>query len=76
LTSAGNQRDLYSFDPAAMLWAPLSPAAGSAPSPSERYWYGFAAVGGKLYVHGGSSDTFGAARGLSHGGGGWVTQSL
>ncbi len=43
--------DLYSFDPATMVWTMLL-AAGSV-RPSARSFHGFTSAGGKLYVHGG-----------------------
>jgi hypothetical protein len=52
--------DLYSFNPATMVWTLLSPLAGAdsvqRSSPSPRFWHGFTAAGTKLYVFGGRMD--------------------
>ena len=46
--------DLHGFDPALLTWKDLSkPNAGKAPSPRDSF--GFAAAGGKIYVHGGEN---------------------
>ncbi len=44
--------DLHVYDPVAMTWEDLSAAASGTP-PAARCLHGFAALGGKLYVHGG-----------------------
>jgi hypothetical protein len=46
--------DLYSFDPATMVWM-LLPAAGN--RPSNRANHGFTSAGGRLYVYGGDVRT-------------------
>ena len=47
--------DLYKYDPVSMAWTNLSSnASGTRPCP--RYGHGFMAAGGRLYVHGGSSE--------------------
>jgi hypothetical protein len=43
---------LFKFDPSAMTWKDLSSAV-TGPSPLPRNSHGFAAAGGKLYVHAG-----------------------
>ena len=47
--------DLHMYDPAAAAWTDLSAALNGTP-PSPRYGHGFAAAGGKLYVHGGAGQ--------------------
>ncbi len=49
-------QDLHVYDPATMAWTNLSTAASGTP-PSGRESMGFAAAGGKLYVHGGFDDS-------------------
>ncbi len=46
--------DLHSFDPTAMVWRLLSPAAGSMQPKSARFMHGFTSLAGKLYMHGGT----------------------
>ena len=46
--------DLLVYDPVAMAWTDLSAAASGTP-PAPRGSHGFAAAGGRLYVHGGYS---------------------
>jgi hypothetical protein len=60
LLSAGPLDDLYSLHPGTVVWTLLSSGAQN-PSPSVRFRHGFAAAGGKLYVHGGRRlhDTIG-----------------
>ena len=43
--------DLFQFDPVGAVWSELSAAVGV--SPSARASFGFAAVGGSLYLFGG-----------------------
>jgi hypothetical protein len=49
---AGIVATLFKLDPSAMTWSDLSSAI-TGPSPPPRYGHGFAAAGGKLYVHAG-----------------------
>ncbi len=44
--------DLHVYDPVTMTWTELSATASGTP-PAARCKHGFAAAGGKLYVHGG-----------------------
>ena len=44
------------YDPAAMAWTDLSAAMLGTP-PSARQGHGFTSAGGKLYVHGGDSES-------------------
>ena len=54
-TWSGYLKDLYVYDPAAQSWTDLSNAAAGAP-PSPRVGLGFAAAGGRLYVHAGYGE--------------------
>ena len=58
--------DLYVYDPFLMAWADLTAVLSSTP-PSPRYAHGFASesAGGRLYVHGGMSQS-GENVGLGH----------
>ncbi len=53
--SVGNLNDLHVYDIAESSWTDLSSTAFGAP-PSPRNAHGFAALGGRLFVMGGSSD--------------------
>ncbi len=44
--------DLHVYNPSTRAWTDLSVATAGAP-PAARLGHGFAAAGGKLYVHGG-----------------------
>jgi hypothetical protein len=48
---AGYLGDLHVYNTVSMAWTDISAASGIVPSP--RRYHGFAAAGGKLYVHGG-----------------------
>ena len=48
--------DLFVFDPATFTWSDFS---GDDIRPAARQYHGFAAAGGKLFVHGGSSVCLG-----------------
>ena len=58
--------DFFAFDFASVTW--IVPPAAAGLSPPPRYGHGFAAAGGRLYVHGGSNATPGMAAGglLAH----------
>jgi hypothetical protein len=46
------RRGLFEFDPSTMAWTDLTAVAGGSP-PAGRGFHGFAAAGGRLYVHAG-----------------------
>ncbi len=50
-TAVGFLGDMHVYNAAGMAWTEISAASGISPSP--RHYHGFAAAGGKLYVHGG-----------------------
>jgi hypothetical protein len=47
--------DMFIYDPAAYSWAELTAPLPNAPV-SARKHFGFASVGSKLYVHGGTDS--------------------
>jgi hypothetical protein len=48
--------DIYRFDPATLEWTDLTHVV-TGTVPSRRARMGFAAIGGKLFVHGGEDST-------------------
>ncbi len=51
---AGGLDDLFAFDPLALAWAALPPAAAGGPWPAARAGLGMAAAGdGRVFVFGG-----------------------
>ena len=63
LVAAGSNNDFRVYNPASMTWFDLSGHALGTP-PTARFGHGFTSAGGKLYVHGGYSESEGAV--LSH----------
>ncbi len=50
----GLLNDLWMFDSNTTQWTNLTAVSQGMVSPSSRSYHGFTAVGGKLYLHGGS----------------------
>ena len=56
---AGTNNDFYVFDVDELAWADISAAVFGVP-PSPRAYHAIASAGGKLYVHGGWSESLGS----------------
>jgi hypothetical protein len=54
--TAGMLNDLHAFDPVTLTWVDIS-ATAVGTAPERRAGVGFAAIGQRLYIHGGFSES-------------------